>query len=149
VRLTRAYQSCNTYLYANKNFTFTVTVIYKTLFCNIKSSNDSSEFSEAQTTWPAMKSIMHTRVFYRITRTREKPNPITAVVPQAWFQSPRESRVFRPQYRGNSANTATVSLFNRHISEVAGVATLSRLIASICIYIGFTFCLGVADRTTM
>jgi len=39
---------------------------------------------------------------------RVKPNPITAVVPQPWSPSPRESHVFQPQYRGNTANTATV-----------------------------------------
>ena len=29
-------QKCNMYLYANKNFTLAVAVIYKTLFCKIK-----------------------------------------------------------------------------------------------------------------
>jgi len=58
-----------------------------------------------------MKSITHTRAFHKITRTREKPNPITAVVPLA-DPIPTGVRVFRPQYRGNTANTATVSLFS-------------------------------------
>jgi len=80
---------------ANKNFTSAVTVLYKTLSCKIKSSNDSS-VKHKQPAWQAMKSTMHIRAFYKITRTQEEPNPITAVVPLAWSPSPREYRVFRP-----------------------------------------------------
>ena len=56
---------------------------------------------------------VHNADFWKLhVPVREKNAiPYPAVVSQAWSQSPRDSRILRPQYRGNTVNIATVSLF--------------------------------------